>query len=80
MSGIVYPVIFLPGITASELRDEYPVETERVWSLLRRNYERTRLHPDNPRYEAQEPAWDVPDDLQDTECREMLTDPKIGRF
>ena len=61
MPEIVYPVIFVPGITASELRDEYPVETERVWSLLLRNYERTRLHPDNPRYEAREPARVVPD-------------------
>jgi pimeloyl-ACP methyl ester carboxylesterase len=50
------PVIVIPGITASDLRDEYPTETERVWSLINKQYERVYLHPDNVRYEAQQPS------------------------
>jgi hypothetical protein len=29
------PVIVLPGIMGSSLRDEYPVDPETVWSVLR---------------------------------------------
>ena len=51
------PVIVLHGITASELRDEYPMGTETVWSaVLHKDYERICQHPDDLRYEAREPA------------------------
>ena len=43
----------------SALRDEYPVDPETVWSPLRlliKAYERITLHPDDRRYELQEPA------------------------
>src|SRR4051812_21236229 len=51
------PVIFVPGITASELRDEYPVKPETVWSaVLNKAWDRICLHPDDVRYELQEPA------------------------
>lgn len=52
------PVIVVPGITASELRDEYPLDPETVWSLLPfgRNFHRISLHPDNLNYERDEPA------------------------
>ncbi|MFT3780794.1 MAG: hypothetical protein QM790_02185 [Nibricoccus sp.] len=55
------PVIVIPGITASDLRDEYSTETERIWSLLSKQYERVYLHPDNVRYEARQPAIVRPD-------------------
>ncbi|MHB8520127.1 MAG: alpha/beta hydrolase, partial [Limisphaerales bacterium] len=55
------PVIFIPGITATELKDEYPPDCERVFGLLSKDYERIALHPDDQRYEAQEPARITPD-------------------
>jgi len=51
------PVIVIPGITASELRDEYQVQPENVWSaVVNHDYERITLHPDDVRYERDEPA------------------------
>ena len=55
------PVIVIPGITASDLRDEYSTETERIWSLINKQYERVYLHPDNVRYEARQPSIVRPD-------------------
>ncbi len=55
------PVIVLPGITATGLEDHYPLDPETVWSALRpRDYPRIALHPDDVRYEAQEPARVLP--------------------
>lgn len=54
-----YPVIFIPGIMGSALRDQYPVDPETVWSplkLLVKAYERVTLHPSDTRYELIEPA------------------------
>jgi len=35
------PVILVPGITASVLRDDYPVPPEMIWSaVLKKEYER----------------------------------------
>ncbi|MEI6343401.1 MAG: hypothetical protein WCR07_15720 [Verrucomicrobiota bacterium] len=53
------PVIFVPGIMGSALRDEYPVSPEPVWTVLKaalKSYERITLHPDDLRYEVIEPA------------------------
>jgi len=53
------PVIFVPGIMGSVLRDQYPVDPETVWSplkLLIKSYERITLHPSDVRYELIEPA------------------------
>jgi pimeloyl-ACP methyl ester carboxylesterase len=53
------PVIFLPGIMGSALRDQYPVDPETVWSpfkLLLKAYDRVTLHPTDPRYELVEPS------------------------
>lgn len=53
------PVIFIPGIMGSSLRDEYPVTPESVWSVARaavKSYDRITLHPDDPRFEMIEPA------------------------
>lgn len=51
-----YPVVFIPGITASYLQDEYPVDPEIIWSVLKKDYDRIALHPNDLRYEALEPA------------------------
>lgn len=51
------PVIVVPGITASNLEDFYPIPPESVWSaILKKKYDRIALHPDNSRYEVREPA------------------------
>ena len=60
------PVIFLPGIMGSSLRDEYTVTPESVWSVGRaavKSYDRITLHPDNLRYELNEPARVVKDQV-----------------
>ena len=60
------PVIFLPGIMGSALRDQYPVGPETVWSpfkLLLKAYERITPHPNDLRYELQEPARVTPDQV-----------------
>lgn len=59
MATYPHPVIFLPGIMGSALRDEYPVDPETVWSplkLLVKSYDRITTHPSNPSYELNEPA------------------------
>lgn len=54
--NLSYPVIVVPGITASNLQDEYLIDPETVWSVLKKDYERIALHPNDLRYEALEPA------------------------
>lgn len=55
------PVVVVPGITATELQDEYPLRTEPVWAMVfDKAYDRVALHPDDLRYEAKEPARVVP--------------------
>jgi pimeloyl-ACP methyl ester carboxylesterase len=54
--NLPYPVIVVPGITASNLQDEYLIDPETVWSVLKKDYERIALHPNDLRYEAIEPA------------------------
>ncbi|MGB0713934.1 MAG: esterase/lipase family protein [Gammaproteobacteria bacterium] len=67
-----YPVIVVPGITASYLRDQYPISPETVWSVLTREYERAALHPDDLRYEAMEPARLLPDQVFEIAYRELI--------
>lgn len=55
------PVIVVPGITATSLVDDYPLQTEELWTMvLRKEYARTALHPDDLRFEAIEPAHVIP--------------------
>ena len=51
------PVIVVPGITATDLVDDYPLNADEIWSMVfNKQYERVALHPDDLRYEAVEPA------------------------
>ena len=50
------PVVVVPGITATTLHDEYPVDPDEVWGMLRKAWDRIYLHPDDTRYERSEPA------------------------
>lgn len=69
--AIVAPVIVVPGITASYLRDEYRLPPDTVWSVLKKHYERISLHPDNVRYEAIEPARLVPGQIYEVTYKEL---------
>lgn len=75
------PVIVVPGITASYLRDDYPMPPEIVWAVLSKTYERAALHPDDivdkvgkdaRSYEAQEPARVVSAQLFEIAYEELI--------
>ncbi len=70
----VYPVIIVPGITASYLRDHYMLPPDVVWSVLTKKYENIALHPDNYRYEAMEPARVQPDQIFEIAYEEMINE------
>jgi len=66
------PTIVVPGITATYLRDYYPVSPEIVWAVLRKDYDRAALHPDNLDYEAREPARVLPDQLYEIAYKGLI--------
>lgn len=68
----VDPVIVVPGITASYLRDEYPVPAEHVWKVIQKRYERIALHPDDLDYEAIEPARVRADQVFEVAYEELI--------
>lgn len=70
--GLPSPVIVIPGITATYLRDEYPLPPEQVWTVLTKKFERVTQHPDDARYEAAEPARVVPDQIYEVAYRELI--------
>ena len=44
------PVIVIPGITATDLVDDYPLHADEVWTMVfNKEYERVALHPDDLR-------------------------------
>ena len=66
------PVIVVPGITGSELRDVYDLDPRTVFALLSKSYESIALHPDNLKYERIEPTRVVPDKLIGLAYRELI--------
>ena len=61
MPGIPSPVIVVPGITASDLYDQYELPPEAVWTTMRKKrHDRIALHPRDLRYELSEPARVAP--------------------
>ena len=70
--ALTYPVVVVPGITASHLRDEYQLPPELVWGVLERDYARVALHPDNLRYEALEPARVTADSILEVAYEELV--------
>jgi len=56
MAKLCSPVIILAGITANYLHDTYPLPPEKIWSVLKREYTRVQMHPDNVKLEAQQPS------------------------
>ncbi len=66
------PVIFVPGITGTYLRDEYLLPPDRIWGMIEHNYGRVALHPDDPRFEAIEPARVRADSIFDVAYKEII--------
>ena len=68
VSRRVSPVVLVPGMTASDLYDQYEMPPEAVWTTVRkRHYDRIRLHPvtrhrfaKGHAYELREPARVAP--------------------
>ena len=72
MSRLPNPVIVVPGIIATYLRDEYTLPPEDVWTVLTKDYDRTGLHPDDLRYENTEPARIRPTQIYEIAYRELI--------
>ena len=68
------PVIVLPGVIATYLRDEYPLPPNSIWEVLdsSKQFERASLHPDRLRYEAIEPARVVPGQIYEIAYKELI--------
>lgn len=70
------PVILVPGITATYLRDQYALPPEDVWTVLRKDFLRSVFHPDSladtKSYEALEPARVVPDQIYEIAYKELI--------
>lgn len=66
------PVIVIPGVTASYLRDLYPLPPEMIWAVIRKDYERAQLHPDDIRYEARQPSNVEADQIYEIAYRELI--------
>ena len=66
------PVIVVPGVTATYLHDLYPLPPETIWAVIRKNFERVQLHPDDPRYEAHQPAMVRPGQIYEIAYEELI--------
>lgn len=75
MPKLPNPVVVVPGIKGSSLRDEYATSPETVWSMMQavlKSYDRITLHPYDTRYELQEPARVVRDQVFTTFYSELI--------
>lgn len=72
------PVIVVPGITATYLRDFYPLPPETIWALIGKDYAHTQLHPDDLRFEAREPASIRTDQIYEIAYRELVEELRFN--
>ena len=70
--ALPHPVIVVPGITATYLHDEYPLPSEDIWKVIKKQYERIALHPNDLRYEAQQPARVKPGQIFEIAYEELI--------
>jgi pimeloyl-ACP methyl ester carboxylesterase len=70
--AVIYPIIVVPGITATCLNDEYPLPPEAVWKVLEKEYDRIVLHPNDLRFEAREPARLMPGQIFEVAYKELI--------
>lgn len=72
------PAIVVPGITATYLRDLYPISPESIWTVMTNEFERIVLHPDavlkDRPYEARQPARIVPDQIYEVAYKELIAE------
>ncbi len=68
------PVIVVPGVTATWLRDHYPLPPEMIWGVLEpsKRYERAQMHPSDLRYEASQPADVRADQVYEVAYAELI--------
>jgi len=66
------PVIVVPGVTATYLRDLYPLPPETIWAVIRKDFEAAQMHPDDVRYEARQPSAVRPDQLYEIAYKELI--------
>jgi len=69
---LVHPIVFVPGITASYLRDLYPLPPELIWTVMTKDYRRISLHPNDLRYESMQPSMVRPDQLFEISYKELI--------
>ena len=62
----------MPGVTATYLRDKYPLPPEAVWTVLRKDFDRAKLHPDNIHFEAVQPAMVESDQIYEIAYKELV--------
>jgi pimeloyl-ACP methyl ester carboxylesterase len=70
--ALPYPVIVVPGITATYLQDEYPLPPQAIWEVIKKQYGRIALHPNDLRFEAQEPARVRPGQVFEIAYEELI--------
>ena len=70
--ALPYPVIVVPGITATYLHDEYPLPPEDIWKVIKKDYERIALHPSNLQYEVLEPSRVKPGQIFEIAYHELI--------
>jgi pimeloyl-ACP methyl ester carboxylesterase len=66
------PIIVVPGVTATYLRDLYPLPPETIWAVIRKDFERAQMHPDDRRYEVRQPAVGRPDRLYESTYKDLI--------
>lgn len=66
------PVIVVPGITATYLRDDYPLPPDTIWSVMTKRFDRIRLHPDNLRFEVNQPARVLPGQVYEVAYESLI--------
>ncbi|RNC81005.1 MAG: alpha/beta fold hydrolase [Phycisphaera sp.] len=72
------PVIVVPGITATYLRDEYALPPKTVWSVLTKRYEQIAMHPDERTLEASQPARLAPGQIFEIAYKELIAELRHG--
>lgn len=70
--ALPYPTILVPGITASNLRDTYPLPPESVWTVFKKRFDRVALHPNDLRYEARQPSLVKADQIFEVAYEELV--------
>lgn len=72
MPTLCHPIIVVPGILASYLRNDYPLPPTYPWTVLTNDFPAIQLHPNDTRYEAREPARIVGDQVFEIAYKDLI--------